>query len=127
MSTPQDWGSALIAAGFTDRRGKERSPSWRALAESIGVHASTLTAMRDGTRDTDQATVDAVAQALHLDVLIVSEWVGRARTERAPYQAPHEANLLDQDERAAVDKLIHLLARSKGARINYCGVLGWMV
>lgn len=113
MSTPKDWSSALIAAGFTDRRSKDHAPSWRALPDAVGVHPSTLTAMRDGLRETGQATVDRVTQALGVDGLTISQWVGRARTERNAYRAPDEANLLNQDERAVVDKLIHLRARLK--------------
>ena len=57
MSTKTDWDAALIAAGFTDRRSAKGGASWTALAQAVGVHTSTLTAMRDGTRDTDGATI----------------------------------------------------------------------
>lgn len=112
MSTPNGWDEALIAAGFTDRR-SGKGPSWTALAEAIGKHPSTLTAMRDGTRKTDQATIDAVAKALHLDPRLIAKWAGRARSETDPYVPPSEANLLDRDERDAVDRLISLLVRPR--------------
>jgi cytochrome oxidase assembly protein ShyY1 len=112
VSTPNGWDEALIAAGFTDRR-SGKGPSWTALAEAIGKHPSTLTAMRDGTRRTDQATIDAVAKALHLDPRLIAKWAGRARSEADPYVPPSEANLLDRDERDAVDRLISLLARPR--------------
>lgn len=112
MSTPNGWDEALIAAGFTDRR-SGKGPSWTALAEAIGKHPSTLTAMRDGTRKTDQATIDAVAKALRLDPRLIAKWAGRARSETDPYVPPSEANLLDRDERDAVDRLISLLVRPR--------------
>ena len=118
MSTRYGWDEALVAAGFTDRRSAKGGASWTALAQAVGVHTSTLTAMRDGTRDTDGATIDKVAEALHLDVLMVAEWVGKARTERTPYYPPKVADLLDRDERAAVDRMIELLARSKRGGTN---------
>jgi hypothetical protein len=112
VSTPNGWDEALIAAGFTDRR-SGKGPSWTALAEAIGKHPSTLTAMRDGTRKTDQATIDAVAKALRLDPRLIAKWAGRARSETDPYVPPSEANLLDRDERDAVDRLISLLVRPR--------------
>ncbi|KAG9059790.1 Uncharacterised protein [Cutibacterium granulosum] len=112
MSTPNGWDEALVAAGFTDRR-SGKGPSWTALAEAIDRHPSTLTAMKDGSRRTDQATIDAVAKALHLDPRLIAEWAGRRRAETEPYRPPPEANLLDKDERDAIDRVIALLARPK--------------
>lgn len=112
--TPEGWESALIAAGFIDgRAGTGDRPSWRRLALAVGVHQTTLTHMRNGERETDQATVDKVAEALHLDPRIIAEWIGRARTERAPYEPPSEANLLSREEQDAINRLILLLAQSK--------------
>lgn len=102
---PGDWESALISAGYVDGRGANRA-SWRRLAQEVGVHQTTLKYMRTGERDTDQATVDAVAGALRLDPRTVAEWVGRARSERAPYVPPSDAHLLDREEREAVNRLI---------------------
>lgn len=112
MSGSSSWDEALVAAGFVDRR-SGKGPSWSALAQAIGTHTSTLTAMRDGERNTDQATVDKVSKALHLDPRTVAKWIGRTRSERDPYTPPAEANLLDRDEREAIDRMIELLARSK--------------
>ena len=109
---PGDWESALISAGYVDGRGANRA-SWRRLAQEVGVHQTTLKYMRTGERDTDQATGDAVAGALRLDPRTVAEWVGRARSERAPYVPPSDARLLDREEREAVNRLITLLAKPK--------------
>lgn len=113
MSDIQEpWASALCDAGYTDPRSAERA-SWSALGRAIGVHTSTLSAMAQGTRDTSQEILDKVAAALRIDPRRVAEWVGVARSERAPYVPPSDAHLLDRDERDAVDRLITLLAKSK--------------
>ena len=107
---PGDWESALISAGYVEGRGANRA-SWRRLAQEVGVHQTTLKYMRTGERDTDQATVDAVAGALRLDPRTVAEWVGRARSERAPYVPPSDAHLLDHEEREVVEMLATLRLR----------------
>lgn len=113
MSTePQDWESALVAAGVVDRRSGRRG-SWTRLAEMIGVHTSTLTAMRDGTKETEQAILNRVAEALRLDPRTVSDWAGRVRSERSAYRPPKDADLLSNEERKAVNNLIALLAKPK--------------
>lgn len=122
MSTPNGWDEALVAAGFIDRR-SGKGPSWTALAEAIGKHPSTLTAMKDGTRRTDQATIDAVAEALHLDSRLIARWAGRARSEREPYRPPSEANLLDKDEREAINRMIALLVRPRMEEVSDGGQL----
>lgn len=117
MSTPNGWDEALVAAGFIDRR-SGKGPSWTALAEAIGKHPSTLTAMKEGTRRTDQATIDAVAEALHLDSRLIAKWAGRARSEREPYKPPSEANLLDKDERDVINRMIALLVRPRMEEVS---------
>jgi len=109
---PEPWAKAMRDKGLTDRRGGDR-PSWRALGELIEVHPSTLSAMASGARETSNDIVGKVADALGVDVRIVNGWVGRARAMRAPYQPPSDADLLDEDEREAVDRMITLLARGK--------------
>lgn len=113
MSDIQDpWASAMVRAGMTDPRNAQR-PSWNALSRAADVHTSTLTAMVHGTRETGQDVIDRVATALNLDARVVADWVGRERAERAPYAPPSDANLLDREEREAVNRLILLLAKSK--------------
>ena len=63
---PKDWGEALVAAGYTNRR-TGKGGSWTALADAIGVHVSTLTSMAAGTRATEQEILDKVAEALSVD------------------------------------------------------------
>lgn len=89
MSAPSNWDEVLVAAEVVDRR-SGRGLSWSPLAQAIGPHAPTLTAMRDGDQSTDQATVDEVVK-------------------RIPYPFPAEVNLLDRDEREAIDRMIELL------------------
>lgn len=48
---------------FHDEQGGEKL-SLTALAKESGVARSTINGLRDGTRETDQATINAVARAL---------------------------------------------------------------
>ena len=93
MSAPSNWDEVLVAAEVVDRR-SGRGLSWSPLAQAIGPHAPTLTAMRDGDQSTDQATVDEVVK-------------------RIPYPFPAEVNLLDRDEREAIDRMIELSSASR--------------
>jgi transcriptional regulator with XRE-family HTH domain len=88
-------------------------PSFRSLAERADVSVETVRQAILGTREPDDATVRALADALRVDVRKVSGWVGQTRTVRTPYEPPAEAGLLDQRERRAVDEVIRLLAASK--------------
>lgn len=113
MSTGQDaWLKALADAGYVNRR-TGKGGSWTALARAIDVHVSTLTAMANGTRQTEQEIVDKVADALSLDRRVVAEWVGRARDEASPFIPAEGADLMSNEERAAVNKLISLLVKPK--------------
>lgn len=112
MEIPEPWATALIEAGITDPRNASR-PSWQELRRRTGIHPSTLTAMAYGMRATKQENIDKVAEAIRVPPQQVAEWVGRARTVREPYAPPAEANLLDRDERQAVDRIIALLAKTK--------------
>lgn len=117
---PGSWDEALVAAGFTNRR-SGKGASWTRLAEHIGVHTSTLTSMAGGTRHTDQAILDKVAEALRLDPRTVAGWVGRTRSERAPYEPPRDADLMDTEEREAVNRLISLLVKPKAGGTQDAG------
>lgn len=112
----EPWATALIKAGFVDGRGHGQNPSWTALGRASGIHTSTLTAMASGSRRTTAETVEAVAEALRVDVLEVSKWVGAARSEREPYRLPDGANLLTEQERKAVSQIITLLTAGRKSR-----------
>lgn len=108
---PSSWEEALVRAGYTDRRGGN-GPSWSALAEKLGVHTSTLTGMRDGA-NTDSDTVWKVAKALGIRSQLAAEWMGWSKSEPGPYEPSGDADLLNQHEREAVNRIISLLAEAK--------------
>lgn len=107
-----EWDEALRAAGYVDQRSGKRG-SWRGLSHEIGVHVTTLTSMARGERETDQAIVNKVADALGVDQLTIAEWIGRERTERRPFQPVDGADLMTKDEQAAINSLITLLVRDR--------------
>lgn len=111
-SIPEPWASAMKKQNLVDGRSGDR-PSWSALARTAGVHTSTVIAMAEGKRETETDVLQKVAKALRIDVRTVSKWAGQARSVRAPYSPPADANLLDSEERDTIDRLIRLLAKGK--------------
>lgn len=102
---PEPWASAMIQAGATDPRNKNR-PSMRALAERAGADTSTVTALIFGDRVTELQVIEQVAVALDVDVRLVTEWAGRSRNVTEPYIPPKGADLLNRRQRRAMDELI---------------------
>jgi len=115
---PEPWASWMIEAGTVDPRGKTPRPSMRELAERAGVTVTTITSMVFGDRHTEPGTIDRVAAALHVDVRLVSQMVGRARSVREPYVMPDEVHLLSTRERAAITLLIRAIAEERESRGN---------
>lgn len=110
---PEPWASALVRAGFTDPRYSDDRPSLGALAEAAGVHTTTVSRMVHGRGKPKHENVEAVAAALRVDVVKVSEWVRQARTEVEPYRMPAEVNLLTRREQAAITELIRAMAEAR--------------
>lgn len=112
MSKPfQHWDDALVAAGLVDpRNGK---PSFNQLAQRVGISSSTVNAIVMRKQTPRPATIKKIADALGLDVRVVSEWVGQKRTERGPYQPPAEADLLTDRQRKAVDEIIRAIVAER--------------
>lgn len=110
----EPWAAAMIAAGFTDPRYKDRDvPSMRQLADAAKTRASTISHMMAGTRETGGDVIDRVAAALNLDPTEVGRWVGRARSAPKRFEPHRDADLLTSEEQNAVNELIRLLALSK--------------
>lgn len=83
------------------------------------IHTSTISSMIFGERETSRVVIGAVAKALGVDVRQVEDWVGNARQVAKPFRPHADADLLDADERRAVNELIRLMAlpkRGGGAR-----------
>ena len=102
---PKKWQDAMDRAGLS---------SLRRLGDAVGAHASTISAMIYGDRETSPDTVAKVAEVLGVDVRTVSAWVGQARTVAEPYAPPAEASLLSRRQREAVDELIRAMVVPDG-------------
>lgn len=108
---PTTWEDALEAAGLVDPRNGR--PSFNQLAIRASMAPSTVTKIVAGRSKPSPATIRKIADALRLDVRIVGEWVGQARTEREPYSPPAEADLLTQRQRRAVDEMIRAIVADR--------------
>lgn len=114
MSKPlQHWDDALVAAGLVDPR--NGNPSFNQLAKRVGVSSSTVNAIVMRKQTPRAATIQKIADALGLDVRIVSDWVGQKRTERGPYTPPAEADLLTDRQRKAVDEIIRAIVAERAS------------
>lgn len=112
MSTqPKTWDGALVAAGFVNPRNGD--PSFNQLARAAGMPTSTVIDVSTGRTKPRPSTIKKIADALGLDVRVVSEWVGQKRTERGPYQPPAEADLLTDRQRKAVDEIIRAIVAER--------------
>lgn len=112
---PEPWASAMVESGFVDgrvRTGPAR-PSTRSLASASGVHATTIARMIAGEVETDHQNVVRVAKALRLSPVTVSQWVGQARTERAPWEPPASVHQLTRREQSALSELINAMAAAR--------------
>lgn len=120
---PPKWARLMLKAGLTDPRNGLASMS--RLAEESGVHASTISAMMYGDRATRPETVEKVAVTIAgrlgggdpaRRAREIRQLVNEALDQEEPFKLHPDAALLDQTERAAVNELIRLLARSKKTR-----------
>jgi hypothetical protein len=76
--------------------------SFRALADKAGIGTTTVTGLVYGRRQSDEHTIQAVADALRLPVPTIRQWAATALGEAAPFELPAEANRLTKRERDAV-------------------------
>ncbi len=96
----------MVERGFTDPRYTADIPSMSRLAESVGVHASTVSGVIYGRRRPSPATVAALVGALGSDV---QDWLG-VHVELGPYEPPAESALLTASQRDALTALIRSIA-----------------
>ena len=108
---PEPWASAMREAGVVDKRWG--NPSWSELGRRVGVHASTLTAMADGTRATNLETIAAVAKELRVKDEVIRDWLDRPASIGDLYDPPEESRLLSDGERLALTGLIKAMAAEK--------------
>ncbi|WP_225728868.1 MULTISPECIES: helix-turn-helix transcriptional regulator [unclassified Nocardia] len=99
---PEPWASAMAAVGINSRN---------ELADTAGVHPTTISRLIDNPEHPSSIeTVQAVADALKLDVRDVAHWSGIALELAEPYIPPPEAALLGREQRRLVTELIRALA-----------------
>lgn len=90
---PSPWREAMESAGMY---------SFRDLSQKTGIGTSTVTGLVFGDRRSSDATMQAVADALRLQVTTIREWAAAALGEAKPFLLPAEANRLGRREREAV-------------------------
>jgi len=110
---PEPWASAMVAQNLTDSRYADDQASIGRLAAEAGLHKTTVSRMIRGDVDSSPANVQAVADALHVDVVEVSRWVKQARSVTKPYDIPPEVHQLDEREQRALTELIRAMAAAK--------------
>lgn len=116
---PEGWDELLVAARFVDRRNGR--PSMRQLAAAAHTHASTISALMYGSRETKTPVVEKVIEAISRESGMgerrvrqkVFELMHRALADGGRFEPHEDANLLSREEQAAVNELIRLLALSK--------------
>ena len=108
--TPEPWASAMVNANATNPQG---GPSITRLAGMAELAVETVRQVVYGARTGSPGTIAAMAKALRLDVRLVSEWAGQARSVVGQYRPPPEADLLTHRQRKAVDELIRSIAVGK--------------
>ncbi len=116
---PEGWAELLVAARFVDRRNGR--PSMRQLAAAARTHASTISGLMYGRRDTQTPVVERVIEAIAREARMnerevrekVFELMHRALSDGGRFEPHEDANLLSREEQAAVNELIRLLALPK--------------
>jgi transcriptional regulator with XRE-family HTH domain len=76
--------------------------SFRDVALRTGLGISTVSALMNGRRRSDEQTVQAVADALRLPVTTIRDWAARALGEEGPFELPPEFNQLNRRQREAL-------------------------
>ena len=99
VGVPEPWATRMAQRGLS---------SYTRLADASGVAVETVRRAVLGVGVPRPETVRALSVALGDDI---QGWIGVHLGDR--YSPPSDADLLDPDERAAVDQMIRLLARGK--------------
>lgn len=83
--------------------------SFRALADKAGIGTTTVTGLVYGRRQSDEKTLQAVADALRLPVPTIRKWASQALGLEAPFELPPEANQLNPRQRQAILTVVRVM------------------
>lgn len=108
---PEHWARAMERKGFTHRN----RPSVSRLAGETSLATETVRRMVFGLGTPEQVNVNEVADALGVSRIKLNEWIGIARSVEESYEPPADADLMDQEQRKAVDRVIQLFVDDKRA------------
>lgn len=108
---PEHWAKAMERKGFTHRD----KPSVSRLAGETSLAVETVRRMVFGIGIPEQVNVNEVADALGVSRIKLNEWIGIARSIEESYEPPADADLMDQEQRTAVNRVIQLFVEDKRA------------
>lgn len=100
---PEQWRS-LLEPKFRSRH---------ALADRAGVSVQTVVRLVDGIGEPSPETVQAVADALGVDVDVVLETAGLDRSDHGPFVLPGRASQLTDIQRRAILAVVHAMLSPK--------------
>lgn len=107
----EPWASAFKKAGMVSLK-DATTPSIQALARETGIHGSTIARLIQGEGRPRARTIEAVAKALEVDFLTVTEWISGKRAEfHEEWLPPVEAKSMTPRQRKMVESLIRELVR----------------
>lgn len=111
---PEPWASALSEAGFVS---PWDTPSMNRLPEATGIHVSTISRIVKGqnVKGPTKDVVTQLAEALGKPAREVGGWINAAWAKLGPYTPPAAADLMTNEQRAAVDSIIRAFATANRA------------
>ncbi|MCD4535684.1 hypothetical protein LRP67_16445 [Nocardioides sp. cx-169] len=108
---PETWAKVMKSKGFTHND----KPSVSRLAGATSLATETVRRMVFGIGTPEQRNVNEVADVLGVSRIRLNEWIGIARSVEETYEPPADADLMDHDQRKAVDRVIQLFVEDKRA------------
>lgn len=97
---PEPWLTAMENAGLY---------SLNDLGRRANVATTTVAALVYGRRQSDERTIQAVADALRLPVTTIREWADTALGLEQPFELPAEARRLNRRQREAVVEIVRAM------------------
>ncbi|MGJ0119627.1 helix-turn-helix domain-containing protein [Williamsia sp. MIQD14] len=93
------------------------TPSMNRLSEATGIHVSTISRIVKGqnVKGPTKDVVTQLAEALGKPAREVGGWIDAAWAQLEPYTPPAAADLMTNEQRAAVDSIIRAFATANRA------------